>query len=312
MYLQRILEHLRGKPLHEIMQEDVIDPLGMKDSCMVWQERYAEQAAVGHDMFSETSGRHRRRRFAHSGASLYTTAYDYALFVATLMNETGLEGKTTDAMLSPQIDVAEGVFWSLGFGLEDNAAGRALWQWGDYGIFRNYITAFKEQGIGVVYLTNSFNGLSIGHELVRLAIGGGEALALSYLDYARYDSPAVKLGRMAGEKGIDEAQQYYLQIRRESPGALSEQDVNNIGYSLVRARKFPEAIAVFLWNIEAYPLSANACDSLAEAFMESGDTENAIKYYERVLELIPDDPRPDKDFLEDLAKGAGEKLARLK
>ncbi|MGB2908715.1 MAG: serine hydrolase domain-containing protein [Candidatus Aminicenantaceae bacterium] len=138
MYLQRIVEHLRGKPLHEIMQEEIIDPLGMEDSSMVWQERYAEQAAVGHDMFSETNGRHRKRRLAHSAASLYTTAHDYAIFVTALMNEAGLEGKTTEAMLSPQIDVAEGLYWSLGFGLEDNSAGRAFWQWGDYGIFRNY------------------------------------------------------------------------------------------------------------------------------------------------------------------------------
>ncbi len=187
MYLQRIVEFLREKPLHEIMQEEIIEPLGMDDSCMVWQDRYAEQAAVGHDRLSETSGRHRKRREAHPAASLYTTAHDYALFVAALLNDTGLEGTTVDEMLSPQIDVAEGLFWSLGFGLEDNAAGRAFWQWGDYGIFRNYIVAFREQGLGLVYLTNSFNGLSIGHELVRLALGGGEVLALKYLDYPRYD-----------------------------------------------------------------------------------------------------------------------------
>jgi CubicO group peptidase (beta-lactamase class C family) len=291
---------------------EIVDPLGMEDSSMVWQERYAEQAAVGHDMFSETNGRHRKRRLAHSAASLYTTAHDYAIFVTALMNEAGLEGKTTEAMLSPQIDVAEGLYWSLGFGLEDNSAGRAFWQWGDYGIFRNYIAAFKDQGIGLIYLTNSFNGLSIGPELVRMAIGGGEVLALSYLGYPLYDSPATKLGLMTGEKSIEEAHKYLLQTHRESPGALSEQDVNNIGYSLLNARKIPEALAVFTWNVEAYPLSANACDSLAEAYMENGDTQQAIKLYEQVLTMIPDDPRPDRDALEDLAKGARDKLTHLK
>jgi tetratricopeptide (TPR) repeat protein len=312
MYLQRIVEHLRGRPLHEIMQEEIIEPLGMEDSCMIWQEQYAEQAAVGHDTFSETSGRHRRRRYAHSAASLYTTARDYALFVAAVMNEDGLKSEAAAEMLTPQIDVAEDVFWSLGFGLEDNAAGRAFWQWGDYGIFRNYITAYKEQGIGVVYLTNSFNGLSIGPELVRLAIGGGEPPSLAHLGYPRYDSPAVRLARAAGEEGIEEARRMYLQIRGDSPEDLSEQDVNGAGYTLLGARKLPEAIAVFLWNVEAYPLSANARDSLAEAYMESGDTENAVKYYEQVLEMIPRDPRPDRDFLENLAQGARDRLARLK
>ncbi|MGB2908716.1 MAG: tetratricopeptide repeat protein [Candidatus Aminicenantaceae bacterium] len=88
--------------------------------------------------------------------------------------------------------------------------------------------------------------------------------------------------------------------------------MNNIGYSLLNARKIPEALAVFTWNVEAYPLSANACDSLAEAYMENGDTQQAIKLYEQVLTMIPDDPRPDRDALEDLAKGARDKLTHLK
>jgi tetratricopeptide (TPR) repeat protein len=104
----------------------------------------------------------------------------------------------------------------------------------------------------------------------------------------------------------------YLQIRGDSSEDLSEQDVNGAGYTLLGAGKLPEAIAVFLWNVEAFPLSANARDSLAEAYMESGDTENAIKYYEQVLEMIPRDPRPDRDFLENLAQGARDRLARLK
>ncbi len=127
-YLQRIVEHLRGAPLDEIIHREVIEPLGMTDSSLVWRESYEDQAAVGHDMFSGTSGRHRKRRQAHAAATLYTTARDYALFVAAVLNGTGLEAETVSEMLAPQIQVREGVFWSLGFGLEDNTAGRAFWQ----------------------------------------------------------------------------------------------------------------------------------------------------------------------------------------
>ncbi len=311
-YLQRIVEHIRGAPLEEIMHQEVIRPLGMTDSSLVWLERYEDQAAVGHDMFSGTSGRHRKRRQAHAAATLYTTAHDYALFVAAVLDATGLAAKTVTKMLDPQIEVRSGVFWSLGFGLEDNAAGRAFWQWGDYGIFRSYITAFPEHKIGVVYLTNSFNGLSIGTELVRLAIGGDRNLGLEYLNYPHYDTESMKLGRMIAAEGITSAEEAYRAIRREAPDSLSEEDVNNLGYALLQAGKAAEALTVFQWNIEAFPLSANAYDSLAEAYLRRGDIENAVKYYTKTLEAISGDPRADKEFLDNLARGARENLERLK
>jgi CubicO group peptidase (beta-lactamase class C family) len=310
-YLQRIVEHLRGAALDEIMYREVIEPLGMTDSSLVWRESYEDQAAVGHDMFSGTSGHHRKRRQPHAAATLYTTARDYALFVAAVLNATGLEAETVSEMLAPQIEVREGVFWSLGFGLEDNTAGRAFWQWGDYGIFRNYITAFPEHQIGVVYLTNSFNGLSIGPELVKLALGNDKNLGLEYLNYPSYDTESAKLGRLIAAEGIPAAEEAYRAIRREAPDSLSEEDVNNLGYALLQAGKAAEALTVFQWNIEAFPLSANTYDSLAEAYLRRGDVENAIKFYTKTIEAIPHDPRPDKDFLENLARGARESLERL-
>ena len=161
----------------------VIEPLQMKDSSMVWREAYETQAAVGHDMLSGTRGEFRKRTQAHAAASLYTTASDYARFVAALMNNRGLTKSTVEKMLTSQIEVEKNVSWSLGFGLERTPNGKAFWQWGDYGIFRSYIVAYPDKKIGVVYLTNSQNGLSIGQEILDLAIGGGEDYGLAYLKY---------------------------------------------------------------------------------------------------------------------------------
>jgi cytochrome c-type biogenesis protein CcmH/NrfG len=40
-------------------------------------------------------------------------------------------------------------------------------------------------------------------------------------------------------------------------------------------------------NVEAFPNSANAYDSLGEAYMVKGDKELAIRNYQRSLELNP-------------------------
>lgn len=312
LYLQRIVEYLKGEPLHEVMRTMVIEPLKMKDSSMVWQEVYESQSAVGHNTFSDTSGEFRRRTRAHAAASLYTTAADYARFVIAMMNDFGLKKETVKEMLTPQIDVEENVFWGLGFGLEHTENGDGFWQWGDYGIFRNYIVAYKEAKIGVVYLTNSNNGLSFGQEIVNHAIGGGKDLGLLHLDYAHYNSPSRKFPRIIQSKGIDEAFRYFYELKEKDPEAFKERDINSLGYTLMNSGRLSEAIRVLKLNVETFPESANVYDSLAEAYMKNGDDELAVKFYEKTLEMTSKDEKADKAFLERLKSGALQNLEKLR
>jgi CubicO group peptidase (beta-lactamase class C family) len=311
-YLQQVVEHLKGEPLRDIMAKMALEPLGMKQSSMVWQDRYETQAAVGHDVFSETNGRFRKRRRATAAASLYTTAEDYARFVLAMLNDAGLKRETIAKMLTPEIDVDKDVFWGLGFGLQKTPNGKAFWQWGDYGIFRNYVIAYKEKKIGVVYLTNSFNGLSIGHDIVQHAIGGGNTdPALASLGYARHDSPATIVMRAAKDKEVEEIIVLFQKLRKEHPDAFSESDINGLGYSIMNAGRIPAAIEIFKVNVESHPGSANVYDSLAEAYMNNEDIDLAIEYYKKTLEMIPKDTKAEKAFLKNLEQGATQRLKEL-
>lgn len=106
----------------------------------------------------------------------------------------------------------------------------------------------------------------------------------------------------------------YRNIQKEKPKhfLIIENRLNNLGYGLLRQKEYDKAISMFMINTELYPYSANTYDSLADAYMESGDTENAIKYYETVLKKIPTDPRPDKEYLKTLKNNADSKLKELK
>jgi len=66
-----------------------------------------------------------------------------------------------------------------------------------------------------------------------------------------------------------------------------EREINNWGYTLLGENKMNAAIEVFKINTEMFPNSSNAFDSLAEAYMNSGNKELAIKNYEKSLELNP-------------------------
>ncbi len=65
-------------------------------------------------------------------------------------------------------------------------------------------------------------------------------------------------------------------------------DINILGYELMGREQIPLAIAVFKFNVEAYPESFNVYDSLGEAYMNDDQTALAIKYYKKSLEINPD------------------------
>lgn len=287
-YLQVVVEYLRGETLDEILRKEVIEPLGMESSSMVWQDRYDTTAAVGHDLAGETSGEFRKRRRAYASASLYTTAADYARFMCAVMNATGIDSSTVEVMLSPQIGVEDGIYWSLGFGLDEGGYGTGFWQWGDYVIFRNYAIAYMKERIGVVYLTNSFNGLSIRDEIIGLAVGGGEHAVFSYPSYKQHYTPAFRVTQTALRDGVDAAIELYDLLYAGDPERITWSVLNDSGNALRYAKRTEEAIALLEVNAEVYPDSSDSFLFLGEAYYQNGQYAAALENFERKLGLDPE------------------------
>jgi hypothetical protein len=89
--------------------------------------------------------------------------------------------------------------------------------------------------------------------------------------------------------GVEQAVKQYHDLKVASPAKydFDESELNTLGYQLIRAKKFKEAIRIFQLNIEAYPHSSNVYDSLGEAYMDAGDKVQAIANYQKSLQLNP-------------------------
>jgi tetratricopeptide (TPR) repeat protein len=195
-------------------------------------------------------------------------------------------------MLSPQIEVDSGVTWGLGIGLQDNAAGRAFWHWGDNQNYKAYTLASRAHGVGVVWFTNSQNGQAILSSLLAHTVGGDQP-AVRWLDYEQYDSPVrfvrEELQRLLDEDDAAAAIARYRELTTtRPPEAFNESLLNTLGYRLLRAERVDEAIQIFTLNVEEYPDAFNPYDSLGEAYMVAGELALAIENYERSIELNPD------------------------
>lgn len=101
-----------------------------------------------------------------------------------------------------------------------------------------------------------------------------------------------KFLRVLEREGFARAVALYNEARARDAGrpVFGESFLNEVGYMLVNRNRLAEAVEVFKLNVEAYPASANVYDSLAEAYMRGGQRALAVKFYEKTLELNPNNP----------------------
>lgn len=66
-----------------------------------------------------------------------------------------------------------------------------------------------------------------------------------------------------------------------------EDNLNTSGYNLINANRLNDAIEVFRLNVKLFPNSWNPYDSLGEALALAGNKDEAIKNYEKSIELNP-------------------------
>jgi hypothetical protein len=90
--------------------------------------------------------------------------------------------------------------------------------------------------------------------VLTLAMGAG---VFSVAMAARLSGKSIAdtLSATIASSGIDQATRQYHDLKTTAPAAynFAENELNSLGYELIRAKKFEEAIRIFQLNVEAYP-----------------------------------------------------------
>jgi CubicO group peptidase (beta-lactamase class C family) len=190
-YLQAALEAITGEPLEATLQRLVFEPLGMRSSSLVWQDRFSADMAYPHEA-GERQDKHRPAQ-AYASYSLQTTASDYAAFVSAVLRGDRLAEATAHAWCTPVVMVPQGeivrldsppvhlesdIGWGLGWGLEPSLG--TFFQWGKMTGLRAFVMGCPRLGSAVVLLTNSNTGLRLMRDVTREVLPG-EHSALRWL-----------------------------------------------------------------------------------------------------------------------------------
>jgi len=289
VFLQRIVEKITGKELNDFMTEMVFEPLGMKNSSYVWQDKYEQKAASGHTMKAVNNINKSNRSI--SAASLLTTARDLGILVTAILNEQGLKKETIALMLKPAIktEKSDQVLWGLGPGLVKTNCGNAFFQWGDNGDFKGLCIAFKKPKAGLVYLSNSSSGLSIAKDIVAQALGADiSALFPGFLDYPAHDSVYMQLIHTYLKKGINPAIEKMKKFAAESKKKDSLfKEIHQFGQIILEQGDYQGAVKILEFAAEGSPESVPILMDLAKAYAGTDQFDLSLQVIKkaRVLNL---------------------------
>jgi dienelactone hydrolase len=87
--------------------------------------------------------------------------------------------------------------------------------------------------------------------------------------------------------------------------------INAVGYQLIQDSRVPDAIGLFELNVEAYPGSANAFDSLADGYVAAGDKVKALEFARKALAALPADKSAPDEFKQLIRESAERKIREL-
>ena len=281
--LGAIIEHATGKPYQQVFAERIFKPAGMTETVPALLTPIVPKRALGY-----------RQNFAsienamHIGATpaggFYSTARDLHRWERALYGNS-LASQRSKELLFGLRKVITAYGWKTA---EEEWAGKrhkVLRTTGGLPGFANLLLRVPEQERVIILLSN-IRGNTWRNDDIAGAVN-------RILDGVTYQMPkrsiAETLAPIIEQSGVTTAVAQFRQMRaRSAEYTLSESEMNNLGYYFLRTRKSADAaVAVFRLNVEAFPNSANAYDSLGEAYMVKGVKELAIKNYERSLELNP-------------------------
>ena len=194
-----------------------------------------------------------------SSKALMWSVSPYGNAYGWLVSRKLAPGSTADSLLVIKGDGAVPGFYALTLRLPQRHIFIAALT--NYRGPKNYLPELGQGIINILYGVNAGKPIRSLADMIRRDVTRKSAIAIL---------EEYKAGQRAGEKF-----------------EVDESHINSVGYLLMRSRRIDDAVAVFRFNVEQFPRSANVHDSLGDALAAKGSRAEAIHNYLRALELNP-------------------------
>jgi CubicO group peptidase (beta-lactamase class C family) len=307
--LALVVEKVSGKKFPDFVRENIFVPAKMTRSFVLLESvleplrkkiaagyRFTNPLAVAPVNVETLDGARKAyatKRNLYGAGNLYSTTADLLKFHQALQRGRILSKKTLAEMYSPE-KLVTGVNYNsfirtnypakdaLGwFIADDEASGKIVYHpGGDIG-YTSYFLRNTTKDQTVIILSNI--------ELLRHYTPTALMKILNKEPYKLdLKSLATAMGREYNRRGAEEMVKLFGQLKTDDRYSFNEDEINELGYRLLYDKKnAPVALEVFKLNAEQFPNSYNVWDSLGEVYYQIGKLEEAIKYYEKSLQINP-------------------------
>ena len=303
--LGMIIEAVTKKSYETVLQEKVFDVLNMKNSGIETPNQSIPNLAEGYTLYmGEYIMPHsiNMKTMTFSAGSIYSTVEDLFLWDQSFYSEKLLNAENKKLMCTKYLP-------NYGYGVAVNSMKNYLGlnkditlisHDGGIGGFSSYMARIPEDSIFIVLLDNTRAGMR-GGDLVGIA---NNLLPILYNIKVGLPKPVayIELLKIVKEKTIDDGIAQFKNTIISNKDAYNfngfENSINAFGYHLISNDDLISAIKVLKLNTEQFPNSANAHDSLAEAYYKNKQMDLSLFYYKKSYQLDPQNNNAKKMIVE--------------
>lgn len=228
---------------------------------------------------------------------ILSTAEDLYKWHQALNMDRILSGEAKEKYFRPKLRENESADSYYAYGWDVHKTKRNTTLVGHNGTNRVFYADFHrypDEAAAIIMLSNKAhpNFFEINREISKIIFDPSYQPVIPIADNKTNRDFTENIISITLEAGFEAAAKSYK--KRPRGADLLESVVNSKGYELLSDKKLLKAIEVFKLNVLAFPQSANAFDSLGEAYLEAGNKDLAIENYKKSLVLNPENKNAEE------------------
>ena len=293
-----IIEKVSGQTYEQYLYENLWKPAGMESTGYSRPAFNKDLIAVGYRN-DERWGKPTEKEWPGDAPYLHlkgnggilSTTEDLFKWDLALASDKILSNDAKRKYYFPVLRADETGKSHYGYGwdvMKTNRNSTRIWHNGANRVFFADFYRYIDEGVTIILLTNSWQSSfnATGRVISQMIFEPDFRPTLPIPDNAANRAFTDEMIKLTLGTNLAAATERFS--KRSKGVDLLEDVINAKGYDLMNGKKLKESIEIFKLNVIAFPQSANAYDSLGEAYLESGDKKSAVENYKKSLELNPD------------------------